>query len=246
MHPDLEQIQRLLHDELAPQRKHEVREHLALCSDCRARVEVAEREDAEVNALLRHLDQAAPQAEATAIAGLARARVTRGRWAAGLLLSLGVASTAYALPGSPLRTWWQAIVAPPSNATQQPESTSSATPAPDAGSGIAVSPGQQFVILFAGPQSEGNARISLGEGEEVIVRTLTGSARFTSDDDRLVIDNRGSSADFEIEIPRTAARVEIRIDNRTVFQKNGPRVTTEAPAYSPGSYRLPLTAPRGR
>ena len=40
-----------------------------------------------------------------------------------------------------------------------------------------------------------------------------------------MIDNQGSSASFEIHIPRTATRVEIWVNQARLFLKDGPHVT---------------------
>ena len=82
--------------------------------------------------------------------------------------------------------------------------------------------------------------MSLIDGAEVVVRASIGAAIFSSDVDRLVIDNRGSSATFEIKVPRAAPRVEIRVGTDRIFLKEGPRVTTEKSTESRGTYLLPL------
>jgi hypothetical protein len=56
-----------------------------------------------------------------------------------------------------------------------------------------------------------------------------------------MIDNRGSSASFEIHIPRAAPSVEIRVDENRIFLKDGDRITPVAPIGSHGPYLLPLT-----
>ena len=66
--------------------------------------------------------------------------------------------------------------------------------------GIAVAPGAKLVILFASTRAESAAHVSLTDSEDVVVRAPVGAAAFTSNDDRLVIENAGSSATFEIEI----------------------------------------------
>ncbi|MGH7672815.1 MAG: zf-HC2 domain-containing protein, partial [Gemmatimonadales bacterium] len=100
MHLDDEQVQRLLHRELAPPVETSVRAHLAQCASCRGRVAEAEREETEVYALLRHVDDPPPPVDARAVVARARARgLGRLRWAAGVLLALGLAGAAYAAPG---------------------------------------------------------------------------------------------------------------------------------------------------
>src|SRR3989442_7090552 len=103
VHLDEEQVQRLLHGELSPGAKTSAREHLAGCADCRRRVSEAEQEEVEVYALLQTVDRPPPQMTAGAIA--ARARTHHFAWvrrAAAILLAVGVATAAYAVPGSPL------------------------------------------------------------------------------------------------------------------------------------------------
>lgn len=223
-HLDEEQVQRLLHRELAPPVEVLIREHLAGCVDCRGRVAAAERDEDEVHALLRHLDHAPPATDAETIAAHARARdVGWVRWAAGIVLALGLAGAAYAAPGSPLRAWVEAVV-------EWMGGGSGDAPPP---AGIAVAPGPALVILFTSRQAEGQAEVSLTDGAEVVVRAPGGTATFTAEVERLVIDNPSSTATFEILIPRTAPRVEILVTGVRVFLKEGPRVT--------GPFRLPLT-----
>lgn len=185
-----------------------------------------EQEDREVFALLRHLDHPPPQIDAHAVAALARRRrVSPVRWAAVIALAVGVAGAAYAIPGSPLPAWVKAAA---DWMTGGPGGTPVAPPRvlePEI-SGIAVAPGQALVILFTSAQDEGRVRVSLTDGAEVRVRAPIGAATFTSDVDRLVINNQDPSATFEIEIPRAAPRVEIRVVGTPIYLKEGSRVTT--------------------
>ncbi len=73
------------------------------------------------------------------------------------------------------------------------------------------------------------------------VRAPIGAASFTSAADRLVITNSGSGATFEIEIPRKAPRVEIRVAGHRIFLKDGSRVLTESLAENGNRYLLPLS-----
>ncbi len=244
MHLDEERVERLLHGELPAPAEATAREHLSTCGECSGRVAEAEREENEVHALLTALDHVPPSIGAGTVAMAARARRRElgwGRWAAGLLLALGLAAGAYATPGSPLPGWVHAIAdriggrpGPPREGADRPEAAEPGV------AGIAVEPGREFVILFTSSQSEGLARVSLGDGAKVEVRAPIGAATFTSGVDRLVIDNRGSSASFEIQIPRVAPRVEIRVDGDRVFLKDVDVVATGGAMVGPGSYDLPL------
>ena len=243
MHLDEEQVQRLLHGELGRSAEASAREHVAGCPDCRRRLAVAEREEAEVYALLGGLDHAPPPVSADTIAAKARGQVFAwGRWAAGIIVAIGLASASYAIPGSPVRAWVGAVVdwvggrSGPSS-VNPPESG-----IPDRGvAGIAVAPGRTLLIVFTSPQAEGRVQVSLTDGADVGVRGPIGAATFTSDGDRLVIDNRGSSATFEIQIPRAAPRVEIQVGESSIFLKEGHRISTEQSTEPSGPYILPLT-----
>jgi len=233
MHLEVEQIQRLLHGELDAPGEAAVRGHLAACADCRGQVEEAEREEALILGLLRRVDHAPPAVDAQALAASAR-RVVPGwaRWAAGVLLSLAVAGVAYAAPGSPVPAWVDRVVgwvAGPAPATPEPQLA-----------GVAVEPSARFTITFGAEQERGIAAVSLTDGSSIVARRLAGTATFTTGVDHLTIENGGSTADYEIELPRSAPWVEIRIGARRVLLKEGPRVITDALVDARGRYLLPL------
>lgn len=233
MHLDEELVQRLLHAELPPELETSVREHAAECPDCRARVAAAERLERAVHTLLGSLDHPLPPVDAATLADRARARSPQWyRWAAGILLAGGLAGAAYAVPGSPVPAWVTTVLQwIGARSEPLPKAPAPAEPVVVGQAGIAVPPGAGLVILFTSRQPEGEARVTLSDGDQVVVRALTGAATFTSDVDRLVVENRGSSATFEIEIPRQAPRVEIRVDGVRMFLKEGPE--TRGPLVFP-------------
>jgi hypothetical protein len=247
MHLDEEQVQRVLHGELPPPLEAAVHGHLATCSECRRRVGEAEREELEVAALLRHVDHPTPRVDAeTVIADAGAHGVRWGRRAAGVLVALGLAGLSYALPGSPVPAlvstavnWVDRLAARP--APPPPPSPAEVEPAE---AGIAMTPGPELVILFTSARAEGSVRVSLTDDTQVVVRAPAGAARFTSLTDRLVIENAGPPAEFEIRIPRDARRVEIRVDGRRILLKERARIAADRPAEPAGHYLLPLTGPR--
>lgn len=249
MHLDEERLQRLVHGELSAPAERSAREHLVACMDCRQRVFDAEWEEDRVDALLRELDHPAPPVRAQSIAARAGARPTSRvptwdhgllRWAAGFLLAVGFVGAAYAMPGSPLKVWvrgiagWIAERRAPSPHVPEPTSEPGAA-------GVAIAPGRNLIVLFTTPRVEGRVRVSLGDGSEVVVRSPIGAATYTSDAERLVIDNRGPASSFEIEIPRAAPRVEIQVAGDRILLKDGPAITTPRSADATGSYLLSLT-----
>jgi len=242
MHLDEEQVQRLLDGELTGQGETSARRHLEVCGDCRARLDGAEKEEGEVATLLRQLDGPLPLVDADAIA--VRARGHELWWlrrAAGFVLVLGIAGAVYAMPGSPLRPWVRAVATWVGVRPDPAPPAPSLAPAPEPQlAGIAVAPGKNLLIQFTSPQTAGGCRVSLTDGAEVVVRAPLGAATFTSGVDRLVIDNQGSAAVFEIEIPSAAPRIEIRVRDNRIFLKEGSRVSTEETSGFTGPFLLPL------
>lgn len=243
MHLDDEQIERLRHGELPWQREKSIREHLAGCRECSSRVAEAGRDEGEVYSLLRVLDRPPPRIDANVVAARARRATVLGRWrwAASLFVAAGVATAAFAAPGSPLSGWVREAVGlfiPLDNPRPAiPDRSQRREPAL---SGVAVAPGRELLILFTTHQVSGDARVSLIDGDEVVVRTVNGATTFTTGPGRLLIDNRRSTAMFEIQIPRAAPRVEIRLNGARVFLKEGDRVTAGHPADARGVYVIRL------
>jgi hypothetical protein len=241
MHLDEEQIQRFLHGEEDDLTARASADHLRSCPQCRERLASAERDQREVYGLLRLADGPPPAVTAEQVIARARSSgVGWGRWAAGILLAVAVAGGAYAMPGSPLPGWLHDVRAPiqgPERSPRPPE------PAMPLLAGIAVPPGERLVILFERSHPEARARITLGDWAEVRVRGPSGGATFGSEADTLRVGNRDSTATFEIEIPRGARMVEIRVAGARIFTKDGPRVTASGGGESAEVYLLPLSAP---
>ena len=205
-----------------------------------------------VRTLLRALDHPVPKVTAEAIAARARAsgRATPAwRWAATVLLTLGVAGAAFALPGSPLRRWASALGAVVTGQSRPGAGPGDApqAPSPDSGrAGIAVEPGRSLLIVFDRPASSAMVLVSLADGAEVIVRAPAGSATFTTEAGRLVVEGRNASPrraapdTFSIDIPRESHRVEIRAGPARVFLKERDHITSVHPPDTAGPWLLPL------
>jgi hypothetical protein len=240
MHLEDEQIQRTLHGALDPPAREAVSRHLAGCDRCRLLLEEAAREEELIFGLLRAADHPLPAVGADAVADRARGRTGAPAWgrrAAGVLLALAAAGAADAAPGSPVPGWVERVadwVAGPASAPAVPPRR------PPVTAGIAVAPGPRLAIRFAAPQAAGTAAVSLGDGPEVVARALGGGVTFTTEVDRLTVENRGATADYEIELPRGAWWVEIRVGERRLLLKDGDRVVTDAPKDRRGRYVLHL------
>jgi anti-sigma factor RsiW len=241
MHLDPEQLERTLHGELRPE-DGLVREHLAECQECRLRVSEAEQDEASIMEQLRRLDHRRPSPAIRISSGAPR----RSGWsrpqrlAAGLALTVAAAGAAYAVPGSPLPRAVHHVVSLLKGTNHPaPAASPRVSATPRSQSGIAVAPGNHFVIVFSGAVPAGSASLSLTQGEELLVRSLDG-ATFHSDVDRLLVESKTPGATFEVEIPRSAPSVEIRVGGRVVFRKDSSRIVTSAPISKDGSYRLML------
>ena len=237
MHFDEEQLQRLLHHQLAPSVGRMAREHLVECTECRERFVRAEREEAKVFALLRQVDHPPPAVDAETVAARARrSGFEWGRWAAAIFLVLGMAGAAYAIPGSPLPGWVRSVAALVGLTGYSPRVSRPSGPGEVQMAGMAALPGPEFVILFQRREPGGQAQVSLTDGGEVTVRAPVGAASFTSGADRLIIANAGTGTRYLIEIPRSAPRVEIRLPGRTIFLKTGDLIQAEGAAQLSGAY----------
>jgi anti-sigma factor RsiW len=242
MHLDEDQVQRLLHGELTSAREIEAQQHLAGCDVCRESMTAARREETELFALLGAVDDPVPAVDVAAIQRRAGTVGTRRlSWAAGIIVALGIAGVAYAAPGSPLQRWMTALTGWLRQGPAATQASSTAPPpASSAVAGVAVVPGQRLVIAFTSMQAEGTVRVRLIDSAQVVVRAPSGAGTFTSDADRLVIDNRDGRGTFEVDIPRTAPRVEIVIGGMRRFLKDDDRVAADGPAETAGVYVIPL------
>jgi hypothetical protein len=249
MHLEDEQIQRLLHGELHAQAEEAVRGHLAACAGCRLHLEEAQREEERIFDLLRRVDHAPPVVAPSVV--LAETLATRprreavgwGRWAAGIVLALAAGGAAYAAPGSPLPEWVDRVTEWIGGPAPRPAQTVRTSPIEAGTAGVAVEPSQRFTILFQTEQAGGTAAVSLTDGANIVARALSGTATFTTYIDQLTIERGGPSADYEIELPQSAAWVEIRAGQRRLLLKEGSRITTDASVDARGRYLLPLNPP---
>ncbi len=246
MHLDDERIQRVLHGELEASAKEAIERHLSGCASCRKRVEEARHEEAWIFDLLERADQPVADLEPRML--VHRARQERaaawGRWAAGFALVVLAAGAAYTAPGLPVRGWVDRVVDWVAGRGAQDPKPGTGTSDGPATAGIAVAPGERLTIHFTLPQPTGVVVIALGTGPDVVARVRNGTAIFTTGADRLTVDNRGSVADYEIEVPRGAPWVEVVVGERRLFLKQGDRIDAEGAPDASGRYRFSIASGR--
>ena len=240
MHLDQEQVQRLMHGELGLAEA-TVRDHLSICPECRNKVAEGEQEEVWVLDRLRRLDHPVPEGRLeTLVQRPRRSGRAYQRLAAGIVLALAAAGAAYAMPGSPLPGVMDRIIGLVSGTHRRPTTGTTQRDA-DSPAGIAVNPGDRLTILFPATQTGGEATVSLADSGDVMVRALDG-ATFTSDIDRLLIEHRGVPAPrYEIQIPRAAPWVEIRVGGHRVLLQRSGRIITGVAPDAQGRYRLVLS-----
>jgi len=242
MHLSEEQVQRLIHGELAPA---PAREHLSSCPECRDRVDQAQGEEQWVLGRLEALDHALPPIQAADIVRSARSRSLPawGRWAAGIFLGAAVAGAAYAAPGSPLPKLLNRLIesidtrAGPARPANPPDRA-------EAQAGIAVAPGNRLIVSFRAAAVGDTAVVSLSDGGEVVIQARGARTSFTSEPERVMVGHEGGPGRFRIQIPRSAPLVEIEASGRRLLLKQGSRVTAEVSPDSGGHYFLPLVSSR--
>ncbi|MEO5579936.1 MAG: hypothetical protein ABIR58_04705 [Gemmatimonadaceae bacterium] len=242
MHVDEEQLQRLVDGDKAGLVDDSVRDHVAACGVCRARVAESRLEQGEIFALLGSLDHPRPQPGLSGV--IARGRTRDSGWmrkAAGIVMAGVLAGAAYAAPGSPLPSVLQRAL----NAVDSQVAPISPTAsAPAMVSGLAVAAGNHMVIVFEARQADGHIRVSLSDDQEIDVRATGTGASFTSGEQLLSVGNANSTADFLIAIPRNAPLVEIRVGESRVFLKDGPGIDTAFPAQGRDAWIIPLSRDR--
>jgi hypothetical protein len=202
-----------------------------------------DRDDEErwISERLQALDHPVPSVSARDVMRAAGGGTrTWGRLAAGIALVLATTGLAFAMPGSPLRHWVARVVQSLTAAKAPGRTVASPPAAVLSQAGIAVDPGERFIVQLAPSQTLDSAIVWLTEGSEVTVRARGGSTTFMSDLGRLDIAHSGAAGVLEIQVPRGAPSVEIRSGSRRVWLEERSRVLTDTPPDIEGRYRLGL------
>ena len=243
MHLDEGQLQRALHRELRASEALEVSQHLRECDSCRRQLAEARSDETKVFDLLKVLDHAPRPVDVHALMAPSAVayRVPQMRWAAALFLAVGLAGVAFAMPGSPLRQWLSDVGARVSRqAPGRPLLAPKAAPVAADTMGVAVVPGGLLLVEFVSPQAEGSVRVRLTDDAVVELHTLRGVASFESSEGRLLVQNPGALASYDLLVPRSARRVEVRLGAERLFLKDGARIVTGTSADGADWYVISL------
>lgn len=237
-HLDDVAIELLLSGELEESEGQRLLAHLAECDACSRGFEAAREQDQETGALLSLLDHPVPRLSSKGVIQRARRRWRRPYIAAAGIALLVVAGAASAMPGSPLRTWLAGFLG------ASPETSALPPDAQLVSGGVSVVPTGEFELVFEAVQEFGVMRISFTDEPELAVRSLGGEPGYSVEPDQVRIDNAGSTADYQILLPRSAGYVRIRVGDSVVFTTRDGSIATTAARDSADGYVLEFAALR--
>jgi anti-sigma factor RsiW len=232
-HLDEGMVQRLLDEEIQRTDMAGIHAHIDACAECRERVAVARREESDVLSRLAILDVPSPTMDRgfPAIAGpalpLRRGPASGGawRWAAGILLAVGVTGVALAAPSSPVR-WLVDRVSSWFSAPAGDVIRGTVADTPPTAGGIILEPTAPALLELQVLQPFDTIRVTLADDGAISVSASGGTVTFESDIGRLSIRNTSGVATIDVVIPRSAPRVEIRTGTRRLYLKDGSSVTS--------------------
>lgn len=208
-----------------------------------------ERVDREIDDLLRTLDHDPPRVTPQDVMRRARRpRAAAVRIAAGVVAVLALAGVAYALPGSPVRSWVRSLGERPlHNPVGEPSRAPAGTPDGDpgrasgealGGAGLVFDPAEPLTIRIAAGSS-GHVRVSPTTRPRLVVRMVTGGGRFTSDPSELAV--RLTAPDtLELLVPRSARSIAITFQGTRLFTQRGEDRSSVSTPDSAGRFRFDL------
>lgn len=227
------------------------RAHLAVCGACRGVLSAAERRREAVAAGLRALDTGF-DAEAARAAVRARAvrpasRSHRGAWvrAAGLIVFLGAASAAAALPRSPVHDWVRRLLR-----FGTPVDTVAVPASPSAGASNGPETTGVRLDVGGGPLSVALRGVSAGT--EIDVRWVPGSeaavfapvgSRFTSATGWL--EARLVPGPVRVELPRASVPITLEVGGVVYLARTADGLTVTGPVLRRGEDAIAFRTPGG-
>ena len=232
-HPPEGVLREFLDGEASAAARVDVERHLATCPSCSARLAALEQASAATGELLVLLTPQPLVLDPEAVIRRARVRsLTRpgAIAAAALVLAVGVASAMVGSSGVrafAARVW--------STVTGVASSIPSSEPPPQGQGGIAFVPTAEAEIAFDMRQNQGVLRVAMADTTELSIRA-SGPVAYRVGAGGVVLHNRGSSASYDVVVPRGAQHLRIVIAGRVVLEKLGPRISTGVPSDKAGRF----------
>jgi hypothetical protein len=229
-HPEEGTLQAYLDGEVAPGLREELAEHLEICGACRLRLGELAGLAGILQDALPLIDSPAPELDSARWAvrrerisrrtGIQRRRLSA---AASIALLFGVGLAA-AVPGSPIRGWWEArggeesaIVVGPLSAGDEELVQAPPAPAPAA---VSVAPvGGRVSIQLEGVPVDAGVEVELIEGMRGWVTAPVG-ARFESGAGRIHAALGGLTGEIRVELPVGAPGSELWVNGESVLPES--------------------------
>lgn len=208
--------------------------------------------DGELSAMLRSIDHPVPRVSADHL--MARVRRHRARksalLAASALVCAATIATA-AVPGTALHELVRGLLAGSTRAVvggEQPSPVVPVSPPREAPMGVAFVPGDRAIIVFRRAQSAGELRIRVEDVASVQLTQASaeGDVRYDLTPDGVDVDNEGSSASYELVIPRALARAAVRVGGAVVATKERMVLSCGGKRAAGASCVVPLRLQDGR
>ncbi len=108
--------------------------------------------------------------------------------------------------------------------------------------GVAFRAGSEVVVSLRAAQPEGALHVSLVPGTMVRLTQRGGPAAYALTASGVVVENAGSTASFDLELPITVARAEVRVAGQLVFRKLGTTIVPDGPRDRDGGYTISLAS----
>ncbi len=228
----------------------EAERHLETCVTCRRSLQALQRRGGLVAGSLSQLDEPfdagfAREAVRTRVsAGSARRRTARrlGR-AAGVLLFLGAAGAAYAMPGSPVRSWLarRGDAGKPQATVEATQTAPAASAAKETAVRMDLGPGPARIVL-RGVRAGTAVEVTLVRGTTAAVTAPRGTRFATS---RGWIEADVAPGTVLVELPRDVVPATLEVAGRVYLRNTDAGVQIPGPAgrHTDGSIRF--TVPKG-
>ncbi len=195
--------------------------------------------------LLRAVDHPVPTISIDTIMSRARRRTRWHAWlgAAAVLFAAGAAAAAVS-PSTVVR-YVRAVLAHQraeiAGIARRPAVSSATARRPaQAVRGVSFVPGNRVDIAFRDRQATGVLRVRIADVPSVQLSHDSSVAAYTLTATGVMVDNAGSSASYELVIPRNVARARVVVGARTVLIKEADRVTSTGIRDTAGDYVIAI------
>lgn len=240
-HIDEGRLMALLDDELAPEERSQVEQHVRECLPCRAELAELTSAAGTLTGALALADGVSPQGRGLAIGWPRATTRAHGSWSAlprAAVLVLGFAAAASAtISGSPVRSWLadlarsdQAQLTEAPTARAEPAPEPAAAPAAVAEAGVSVLPLEgsvRIVLRDVSPDLRIRAVLSQGSSAWVYATGDAASARFQTAPGRIEVSG-ATLGELRIELPGSASSATVVVEGREYLRKDGERLQLTA------------------